>query len=168
MKQINIKTSKPANTNGVFKNQKVYRVYLGTGKPLSYKNKQVADNFASFVSKEINKFIRISNIIYGDLFKMYRTVWPGMDAQSVTRINEYCEKLNHSFNLVYKRESTEAFSSCYAIFKCLNEFVAVLDAYLKLKKMYCQIYQLDTIEATLNSNSTPIQIIKSRTNGLDE
>ncbi len=74
----------------------------------------------------------------------------------------FCEALNDNFNVIYERESTTAFTTCFAIFKTLQEMAKYLDGFLKRKKMFLELYKLNTIEATLNSKSMSIQIIKSR------
>jgi len=162
MNEIKIKPSLPINSKGVYKKHRVYHVFLGEGKPLEFSNKHDADSYAAMVSKNVNQFIRIANVLYADLFSLYRNVFPGMDAGTDKKLSEYCGDLNDLFGKIYKCTNSNTFSNCYSIFKKLQDFAGELEKFLKKRKLYLFLYSLDTILTSLNSNSFAIQIIKSR------
>lgn len=162
MNEIKIKITNPIDTKSVYKKHKVYRVHLGVDNVMIFNNKQDADNYARMVSRNINDFIRTSNIIYADAFTIFRSVWPGMDVRINKMLTGYCEILNHNYSIIYEKDSTAAFPICYEIFKTLQNITTCLEDYLRRKKMYNQLYQINAIKATLNSNSMSIQIIASR------
>jgi len=143
------------------KEQKVYKVMLGHDNFMKFTNKRSAEDYSNFVKKNINSFVRISNIIYADLFKIYRIQWPAMDPINSKKLKNQLNLLDDHFNDVFLRSQTEMFEICFSIFKLIQKIIESLCTYLTLKKNYPALYEVNALECYLNANSTTIQIIKS-------
>ena len=161
MNQVKITASLPINPQSKFKKHKLYRVFLGATNTVDFVNKQDAENYASMVTGHVNDFIRIANKAYSELFTNYRTIWPMLDKKSNKVYSEYCNVLNHRFEVLFECEQSSIFTNCYSIYTTLIAFCKALEETLKKKKMYLQLYLCNAIAAMLNSNSMGIKIIKS-------
>lgn len=161
MNSLSIKPLEPLDLQGNRKNQKVYQVFLGSGNIVKFKNKRAAADFSAMVTKNINDFIRVSNILYADLFKIYRVQWPAMDLQTNNKLAGYVDNLNNLFCGVFNKSGAEIFTICFAIYKALEAFIKLLTSYLTAKKNYPALYEVNAAAGYLNNNSMAIQIIKS-------
>lgn len=161
MKKINIKYTDPINPKSVIKEQKLYSLTLGSGNIMTFNNKRTAYDYAVYVEKNINDFIRTSNIIYADIFRIYRLYWLVLDKSISKKISEKLDSLNHNLNIIFERNQIQVISICYEIYKCLDYLIKELSEYFKLKRVYPLLYDLNTSALCLNNNSLVIQIIKS-------
>jgi hypothetical protein len=161
VEKLSIKPIKPLDLNGNRKSQKVYQVFLGSGNTVKFKNKRAAADYSAMVSKNVNDFIRVSNILYADLFKIYRVQWPAMDPVTNNKLAGYVDNLNNLFAGVFNKTGSEIFNNCFAIYKALEAFINVLTSYLTAKKNYPALYEVNAAAGYLTNNSLAIQIIKS-------
>ncbi len=162
MKQIIVKTTQPINKQSIRKEHKVYKVFMGNDNWVKFTNKRAADDYAIFVKKNINGFVRVSNILYSDLFKIYRIQWPAMDQVNAKKFKNQLALVDELLESVFERSQTQMFEICYSLFRLLQNILESMIAYLSLKKNYPALYEVNALECYLNSNSLTIQIIKSQ------
>jgi hypothetical protein len=159
VKPTNLLTAKNRNLKT---RAKVYTLYLGNSNFIEFKNVATAKEFEINIIKTINEFVRSSNIIYSELFVIYRRIWPLLENSRSAQINILFNDLNQLFEKVYNVKDSQCFVFVWNIYELLTKLISILDKYLKIKKMYVEVYSLITTNGALESSVLKIKIFKSQ------
>jgi hypothetical protein len=167
MKEVRIKATPPTNVKGAYQNNRKYTVFLSPDNISSFKSRYDAESYAAMVTKNLNEFLKIANVAYADLFKIYRTVFLFIDTKTDKSILEICDRLNANFNLVYIRPEGSIFPTCFSIYQDLTKMCDLLKKFLASRKYFTNLYLCNAVGVMLQSNSFAIQILKSHSKEQD-
>lgn len=162
MKELTTNTLTSVKDRPYKKRAKVYTLYFGSGHFIDFHNIKTAKDFERTVIRAATEFTRAANIIFGDVFTIYRKIWPSLEDKFCFVLNDGFTELMQIFDKVYSIENTEVFAWIYKILEKLTKIIITLEKRLKLKKMYLELYSLLNTKSSLEAASVKIKIFKSQ------